>query len=437
MEIPSAFYTWLCDQVAYEDAVGELAAYAVLDESWPKAEATKESLRSYLRSKGLRKFVPSLAIAFDEFDQAMETHFKSCDETVLQNLDLNRSRVAEPAFHAWCDLGCPDPAKIASLAESGDPLARIVFAVRLLLGIGAPANPLLAIRNLTSVFAAGTTAAAVVLERYYGLLLDIKNANEWLVHGARSGDKGCICTLHARIAAVKSLRLTGSSPEIDAAELQALIDTHVGDTGEPEWTLAGALAGMKMTDDALALYQTAADKGWCAAFGDGASLLQKMERTREARDWLERGAEKGDYLSKGKLAAEILERELDGGPRLPVHEREVHIRNLEIAAEHAVRFAFFPLAALYAKGDGVPKDASKALTLLTITFVTAADEIEEDDIYEFSAKLFPDFDGDFAISSAVAWVIAAAQKTRARDISALAADAWLDAGMVMPQHGEA
>jgi TPR repeat protein len=432
MQTPSVFYTWLCDQVAREDAVGQVAAHAVLDEDWPKAETEKEPLRAYLRSKGLGKFVQPLAVALREFDQAMKDHFKAHDETMMEGLKLGRSRLGAPAFWAWCELNFPKRDKIAELAESGNAAARTIFGVRLLLGIEAPENSILALRMLTSSFEGGFTSAATILDRYYSMVFDIDHANEWLVRGARGGDKNCICSLHARIASAKSLRLSVPLPEIDEAELETLVAAHVGDTGEVEWMLATALDPMGVTDGALALYQTAALKGWPAAHGDGASLLKRLGRTKEANEWIRRGAVAGDYMCKGEIAMEVLGKELGGGPPCHAGDRMKHIRNLEIAAEHGVTPALLPMATLYERGDGVPQDTEKAMALLTVAYVTARDESERDAAAYFVETIFPEHEGHLPVRPAIDWLIASAQKTRAQGISAVAADAWLSLGMELP-----
>lgn len=432
MQTPSVFHTWLCDQVAREDAVGELAAHAVLDENWPKAETKKEALRAYLRSQGLSRFVQPLAVALREFDLAMKDHFKGQDETMMEGLKLQRSRLGAPAFWAWCDLNFPTRDEVTVLAESGNAAACAVFGVRLLFGIEAPENAILAIRKLASSFEAGFTPAATILDRYYSLVFDIENANKWLVRGARSGNRDCICSLHARIASAKSLRFSVPLPDIDEAELETLVATHVGDTGEVEWMLATALDPMGVTDGALALYQTAASKGWPAAHGDGASLLKRLGRVKEAKEWIARGAAAGDFLCQGEIAEEVLGKEFGGGAPCPAKERITHIRNLEIAAEHGVRPALLPMATLYERGDGVAQDTEKAMALLTVAYVTARDESEQDAAAYFVETIFPEHEGSLPVRPAIDWLIASARKTRAQGISAVATDAWLSLGMELP-----
>lgn len=171
--IPSAYYSWLCDQVARDDEIGRLAAHAMLDADWPRTESDKTVLRAYLRGKGLKALVQPLAESFGEFSQSVDTHIHQQAQGMGRALELARAKMAGPAYRAWRALGCPTREEVVALAERGDAAAEAILGLRVLLGVESPANPLFGVRKLAAAFANGFRPAARILELYYSCSLDM------------------------------------------------------------------------------------------------------------------------------------------------------------------------------------------------------------------------------------------------------------------------
>jgi hypothetical protein len=91
-----------------------------------------------------------------------------------------------------------------------------------------------------------------------------------------------------------------------------------------------------------------------------------------------------------------------------------------------------PMAALYARGDGVLQDSEKAMALMTVAYITAGDEEEREAAAEFVHTIFPEYEGKLPLRPAITWLFEAAHKTKAAGLSAVAEDAWLKIGMELP-----
>lgn len=70
----------------------------------------------------------------------------------------------------------------------------------------------------------------------------------------------------------------------------------------------------------------------------------------------------------------------------------------------------------------------------TVALVAASDDEERETAADFIDAIFPESKRHLPLRPAILWLFEAARKTQGAGVSAMAAEAWLDLGMEIPEN---
>ena len=427
----SPFFSWVCNQVDRDDEVGLLAGYIVLDSNWPASEFSKQVMRNYLRSVGRDDLVPNLSIAIKEFPVATTTHMVESAFQNPENFAIEEVSVFEPPFLIWCEANFPSPERVENLCRSGDPTGSILYAARVLSQVKNQADFDMCIELLTATFDAGRIEAARMISTLYLQRFDLSKAFEWAVRGARMRDKGCIRILVSNSSMVKNFYL--QLPEsINEAELDNLVASTFGDSGELEWTQATGYYRMGMIDMAGTLFKTSVEKGFAIAFGELADFYSEMGRHGEARDTLLKGAAAGDLKSMAMISRELIRNHSSGRSLLNETELSKHLSTLDRSVNEGLFGFIFDLVPFLARGDGILSDLPKVKILLTLSIMYSPGEKEYDFACNLMNDIFPSQGSTINLSPTIRWVFGQCRRVRSLDLTMRGAGIWLKRDMTYP-----
>lgn len=219
---------------------------------------------------------------------------------------------------------------------------------------------------------------------------------------------------------------------IEPAELESLLAAHVGDTGEAEWYLASGYARLELADRALAFFQASAEKGWPAAFRDGALLLTDLGRKGDAETWRRRGAAAGELACRSHFARAAIYDANEGDVPLSAKAFEPIVEPILANAASGLAADVLGTATLYERGFVVPRDHGRATAMAAAAVLLAASEAERTQTSGVLGMIAPELQGAFPFPAAIRWILTTVNPADDDETLALVSQAWVSCKMEIP-----
>jgi len=422
----SKFFTWLCDQWNRKDEVGELANFAVLDDTWPKGAIDKTLLRGHLRKKGQPALLKALSIALTDFKNWKEPAPR---RTAPHESERLCQKMIEMSFLAWIDLDLPTLPQTVEMEKNGNPLARFIRGTAVWLGADTDEHRVEAELLWQGSANSGYGAPCKILADIAGCRGLTDERVSHLLRGARSGEKECAFDLAAMVFPnpdMKPVFIEGGP------EAEKLIARILGGTGELEYSRGRQCMADGELFKALHFYERSAEMGYVDACRKIARIHEMQGARGKADAFRERGIQAGDPRLLFQGAARKL-KDAAAGVARPEAELKACALTLVQNAENGVIEALPILAMLHYKGaPGIPKDSKKAFDLFCLLYHMAL--IRKDQEYAKSLDkamndMFVGLDGHRPLYAGLRWLFTTAKKTRSPAIVTAAARMWLVAGM--------